>query len=83
MKTRKIIYLILGVILIVIDCFTTLISAKELNNHFTSDEFDLGYLLGSQLFLYIGVWLIYRAYKVQQKINQKSRQGLIEAFDEN
>jgi hypothetical protein len=67
MKTRKIIYLILGVLLIVINVLVTLISANELKKHFTSDEFDIGYLLGSQVFLYIGVWLIFRAYKVQQK----------------
>lgn len=81
MKTRKIIYLILGVILIVLNCIVTLITAKELKSHFTSDEYDIGYLLGSQLFLYIGIWLIYRAYKVQKKNNQKNQQDLIDAFE--
>lgn len=82
MKTRKVIYLILGVLLLIINCIVTLISVKELKKHFTSDESDIGYLLGSQVFLYVGVWLIYRAYKVQQKINKKNRQALIEAFEE-
>lgn len=82
MKIRKIIYLVLGVLLIVINCMVTLTSFKELKTHFTSAEDDIGYLIGSQIFLYIGVWLIYRSYKVQQKINAKSRQALIDAFDE-
>lgn len=80
-KTRKIIYLILGVVLIVLDCIVTFLTAKDLKRHLTNDEYDIGYLLGSQLFLYIGAWLVYRAYKVQQKIKQKNKQDLIYAFE--
>lgn len=81
MKVRKIVYLILGLILVVLDCFTTLLQAKELKRHFTSDEDDIGYLLGSQVFLYLGIWLLYRSYKVQQKIIQRDKQALLDAFD--
>ena len=82
MKARKTIYLVLGVILIILDFLTTLGNAKELVRHFTSSGYDIGYLIGSQFFLYIGIWLLYRAYKVQQKIIQKNREALLEVFDE-
>jgi hypothetical protein len=82
MKARKIVYLILAVILIILDFYTTLVRVKDMKSHFTSGGYDIGYLIGSQFLLYIGIGLIYCAYRVQQKINKRNRQALLDGFDE-
>jgi hypothetical protein len=82
MKARKMIYLILAGVFIVFDLLVTFVTRTDLMNHFKSDAYDIGYVVGSQFLLYAAIGLIYGAYRVQRKINQKERETLLGTIDE-
>ena len=87
MKTRRIIYLVLGCILVVFNLVAYI-------NYFSNPSSELvtppalkgdipymiGTFLGLSLFLIIGVIFLYASYRVGRKIAKKKKQELIDSF---
>jgi uncharacterized membrane protein len=82
MKTRKYIYLIVGIVLILINCLLTYDMVQSYDLIFTEDGYAVAQILGNQLFTIIGLFLLMGAYRVQRKINRKKKQELENAFTE-
>ena len=80
MKTRKTIYLTIGILFIALDVLSTIVSAREIFAQLANDAYGIGYFLGSQLFLFVGIFFIYRARKVQQNIERRETEAMIESY---
>ena len=81
MKTRRAIYIVLGFIFILLDILTTLVSRNDFRNRLNGDSYNLGYLLGSQVFLYIGIVFLYAAHRVKKKMKAKKQSELDDAIN--
>lgn len=80
MKIRRNIYLILGAILILMNCITTLGRLGEIRSQLTDVARGIGYLIGTHIFLIIGLFFLFGAYRVQKKIKRKEQLSLENAF---
>ncbi|WP_127126532.1 hypothetical protein [Pseudoflavitalea rhizosphaerae] len=80
MKICRNIYLILGILLITLNCITTLSRLNEIKSQLTDIARGTGYLIGSHFLLIIGLFLLFGAYRVQKKIKRKEQQALENAF---
>ena len=80
MKTRKYIYLILGITLIVINSFVSYSMYKNFEYVTSEDIYGVAYMIGNQALTIIGLFLLFGAYRVQKKINRKKREALENAF---
>ena len=76
MKTRRTIYLAIAISLTLLDILATLIQFRDLRSHFTSDAYDIGSLLGSQIFLYIALIFWFSVHNVNKKIKEKNEETL-------
>ena len=75
MKTRQIIYIVVGSICILLNLLVDVVQLRDIKNNITSDAYGIGYLFGQHILLLIGIILFISAYKVKKKIrNQKSDQ---------
>lgn len=79
MKTRKYIYLVLGILFILFDIFATYSIYLDLRR-FKVTDFGLDFILRTQWMLIPGVLFFLAVYRVQQKINRKNKQALENAF---
>ncbi len=87
MKIRRIIYLVLGCILVVFNLVAYVNfffnPASELAvppEHKGDVPYLIGHFLGLNLFLIIGVVLLYASYRIRRKIAKKKEQELIDSF---
>ena len=76
MATRKTTYLILGIVFLVLNTFTTLQQLSELKKYTNSDAFSIGYILGSQIFLYVAAVFLYLYYRLNKKMKAQQKQQL-------
>jgi hypothetical protein len=67
MKTRKNIYLIAGIVLIILNLIADLMDIKEYSTH-ENASYSIGYFIGSNIFHFVGIMLVIIAYKVQKRI---------------
>ena len=75
MKTRQIIYIVIGSICILLNLLVDVVQLRDIKNNITSDAYGIGYLFGQHILLLIGIILFISAYKLKKKIrNQKSDQ---------
>ena len=75
MKTRQIIYIVVGSICILLNLLVDVVQLRDIKNNITSDAYGIGYLFGQHILLLIGIILFISAYKLKKKIrNQKSDQ---------
>ena len=75
MKTRQIIYIVVGSICILLNLQVDVVQLRDIKNNITSDAYGIGYLFGQHILLLIGIILFISAYKLKKKIrNQKSDQ---------
>ena len=80
MKTRKYIYLISGIILIVINSLVSYSMYKNFEYVIPDDIYGVAYMIGNEALTIIGLFLLLGAYRVQRKINRKKREALENAF---
>jgi hypothetical protein len=80
MKTRKYIYLMVGIVLIIINSLLTYDMVRSYDLVFTEDSYPVAQILGNQFMTIIGIFLLMGAYRVQRKINRKKKQELENAF---
>ena len=78
MKTRKNIYITIGIILIVLNLLVDISDFNHIKSQVQKDASGIGYLIGSQLFLIIGLVLLRMSYKLQQRIKRKQLREMIE-----
>ncbi|RYD79070.1 MAG: hypothetical protein EOP53_10190 [Sphingobacteriales bacterium] len=81
MQTRKTTYLILAIVFIVLNIFTTLAEFRELSSHVSSSGYDIGYIIGSQLFLYVGVLFLWLWYRLKKRMSTSQQQSLENSID--
>lgn len=80
MKTRKIIYTVIGSILIILNL---LVDIAELGTIKTSKEdagYSIGYFIGSHILLIFGLILLRMAYKLQKRMKKKETQEMIDSI---
>jgi hypothetical protein len=79
MKTRKYIYLVLGILFILFDIFATWSIYLDLRS-FKVTDFGLDFILRTQWMLIPGLIFFIGVYRVQRKINRNNKQALENAF---
>ena len=67
MKTRRNVYLIVGIILIILNLLVEITEYIDNPEYFS---FNIGYLIGYNFLLICGLVLLRFAYKLQKKINR-------------
>ena len=80
MKIRKNVYLIIGIVLIILNLLVDIIQLSENSSRDTS--YNIGYFIGSNSLLIIGMVLIRISYKLNKKLKRKEKNGLEEAIEE-
>jgi EamA domain-containing membrane protein RarD len=66
MKTRRNIYLIIGVVLILLNLLVDIVNFNE--DKSKDIPYSIGYFIGAHIFLLIGIILVRMAYKLHKKI---------------
>lgn len=80
MKTRRNIYLITGITLIVLNSLVSYSMYQEFAFVLSNDINSVYYMIGNQAFTILGLFLLLGAYRVQRKITRKKRLALENAF---
>lgn len=80
MKTRRNIYLITGITLIVLNSLVSFSMYQEFAFVLSNDINSVYYMIGNQAFTILGLFLLLGAYRVQRKIKRKKRLALENAF---
>ena len=80
MKTRKNIYLTVGILLIVLNLLVDIAEFKRFKSLSEDSAYTIGYFIGSHLFLFSGVLLLRWAYKLQKKIENKQTREMIDSI---
>ncbi len=78
MKTRRNLYLTVGVILIVLNLLLDIAEFNRFKSLSEGNAYNIGYFIGSHLFLFAGLFLLRMAYKVQKRINNKQTREMID-----
>lgn len=71
MKTRRIIYLIPGIFFFLLNILLTISNLARLRAEASADSYGTGYLIGSQIWLYISLLCFYGSYRVSRKMKEK------------
>ena len=79
MKTRRNIYYIIGVFLIILNLLTDLKSLSENNSKDTG--YSIGYFIGSHILLLIGIVLCRMAYKINLRLKSSNSDSLENEID--
>jgi hypothetical protein len=69
-----------GILFILFDLLSTLLQLQEIKANLASGAYGIGYLMGSQSLLCIGLAFLYSSRRVQQKINRKKLRALEDTF---
>ena len=77
MKTRKNIYLTIGIILIVLNLLVDITDFTHIKLQVQNDKSGFGYVIGSQFLLIIGLILVRMAYKLKLRIERTQLQDMI------
>jgi len=80
MKTRKNIYLTVGILLIVLNLLADIADFRRFKSLSENNAYTIGYFLGSHLFIFIGIFLLGWAYKLQKKIENKEARNMIDSI---
>ena len=80
MKTRRTIYLVVGWLLIVINCLGILADLKEIQSKFSDPAYGIGYFIGGRISLFIGCIFLYAAARIKKKMREKEQRELEESF---
>lgn len=80
MKTRKNIYLTIGILLIILNLLLDIAEFKRFKSLSENSAYTIGYFIGSHLFLFMGVLLLRWAYKLQKKIEKKQAREMIDSI---
>jgi hypothetical protein len=91
MRTRRIVYLVLGCLFIGLSLLYFLSKLSDPNARTVADPdyrgdasfaagYRIGQFIGESLFLVIGLIFLFAAYRVQKKIKRKEMQELLESI---
>ena len=82
MRLRRNLYLVIGIVLIALNLLSDLLGSKEITSESNDASFSLGYMIGSNIMIIVGLILTGLAYKIQKKIvlqrNHESHQSIDE-----
>lgn len=82
MKTRRIIYVTIGSILVLINLLFDLMTWSEYNAAAsTTQAYDIGYFLGSHILLIFGLVFLRLAYKLNKRIKKAPGDELEESIN--
>jgi len=84
MKKRRNTYLIIGFILLALNCLTWLAGAssvKDSSIDYDNPAYMSGYYFGKSVFAIIGIILLTIAWSIHRKIKRKEKQDMIDSFD--
>jgi hypothetical protein len=68
MKAKRIIYLTVGILFVLLNLLTDIMELSEKNYSGDNPSYSLGYFIGSHIFLFFGLVLLRLAYKQHKKI---------------
>jgi hypothetical protein len=80
LKIRGTIYLVLGILFIVWNILMTIVQWKVIRKELETGPEGVGFLIGSQLFLYLGLVLVFAWRRVQKKIARKEQETMLNSF---
>ncbi len=70
MKTRKALYLFIGIILITLNLIVDVIGWSE--NSYIFNSYTIGYFIGSHILLIFGLVLLRMAYRLHKRLMEKN-----------
>lgn len=82
MKTRKNIYLWLGIILIVLNLLVDITAPGTMLKADGDGSFNVGYLIGYNFLIIIGLVFLRLAFKLQRKIKMQEQRKMIDTLGE-
>lgn len=68
MKTKRVIYLVIAIVLTLADILSTASQLKVLRSHFSTEPYDIGYLFGSQILLYVALIFWWATNRISKKL---------------
>ena len=74
------IYFTVGLILIVLNLLLDIAAYDNNRSSPGNQAYSIGYFIGSHLFLFIGLFLLRIAYKIQRRIKNKQARELIDSI---
>lgn len=80
MKTRRTVYLIVGIILVVLNVLTDIIAIAD-GEYERDFAFSVGYFLGSHILMLFGLILLRMAYMLNRKIRNMENKHLDKDID--
>ena len=81
MKTRRTVYLVIGVLLILLNLVVDLTEYASFNSNYISPAYNIGYFIGSHILLIIGLILLRLAYRLHKKMKSKEDDPLEESIN--
>ncbi|MGB4845944.1 MAG: hypothetical protein WBP16_15870 [Ferruginibacter sp.] len=81
MKTRRVIYIIFGSVLITLNLLVDLVYFSEYEPEDKSIAYKIGSIIGGHIFLIAGLIFLRLAYSVHKKIKRKEEDSLEEAVN--
>jgi len=84
MRTRRIIYLVAGSLLIILNLLVDVVAANQIpDTEYSQDTaYRIGTLIGSHFLLIIGAFLLLGAYRVSRKINSSEDNDIKKSIEE-
>jgi uncharacterized membrane protein len=81
MKTRRAVYSIIGIVLIVLNLLVDLAQVNEYKWNDNDTAYNIGSVIGGHILLIIGLVLLRLAYKLHKKIKSKEGNQLEESIN--
>jgi len=84
MKTWRNIYLVVGILLIFLNCCMTFSMYKNYQlADIIPDIYGIAYMIGNQFMTITGIIILIGAYRIQRNINREKREALENSFSES
>lgn len=66
MKTKRNLFLVIGILLVLLNLLLDLVSLNEYTS--VNKSYSIGYFLGGHILLFIGLFLLRKAYKINNRL---------------
>jgi len=82
MKIRRIIYIILGALLILLNILVDIVNPDKSPMAEDENAYNIGYFIGSHFMILLGLFFLYLAFKLHKKIKARPDNELEKSIDD-